>query len=80
MVNNIPTDQQAAQTVTQQNQQSQQLASLVAQNQALIAQVNQSVEATKYLTVDPNSIKPPDDTPAPDDIVQKIKSAQLIQH
>ena len=52
----------------------------MAQNQTIISQVNTSVEATKYQTVNSDDIPAPDPTPAPDDIVQKIKSGQLIQH
>ena len=74
-INPIPSDNAASQSITQQNQQSDSLAALVASHQALAAQVRQSAEATKYQTVTSESIAPTDTTPAPQDIVDKIKSA-----
>jgi hypothetical protein len=56
------------------------LSTLLANQQALAAEVMQSAQATKYQIVASESIKPADTTPAPQDIVDKIKSAQLIQH
>jgi hypothetical protein len=79
-INPIPSNNAASQNIARQNQQSDTLAALEAANQALAAKVMQSAQATKYQTVSSDSIPPTDTTPAPQDIVDKIKSAQLIQH
>jgi hypothetical protein len=76
----MPTDFQVAQYVNQQNTETTQLATLIAQQQALTLQVMNTAELTKYQTINADDITPTDSTPAPDDFVQKIKSAQLIQH
>jgi hypothetical protein len=80
VINPVPSNADITQSVAQQDQQNQQLAALVAANQALTFQVMQSAESTMYQTVDPSTIGAPDSTPAPQDMVDKIKSAQLIQH
>ncbi len=79
-INPIPTDSQVSQSINQQYQQSAMLAALIAEYKTLTERVMQAAQAVKYQTVNPDDIKPPDATPAPDDLVQKIRSAQLIQH
>ena len=76
-INAIPTDTQIAQNVAQKNQANYMLAQLTASNQAL---ADNARKAAQFELNDPSKIKPVDTTPAPSDIVDKIKSAQLIQH
>ena len=77
-INPIPSNNAASQNIAQQNQQRDTLAALVAAQQELARQVLESAQASKYQTVTADSIPPVDTTPAPQDIVDKIKSGQLI--
>jgi len=76
----IATDAEIAQNIAEQHQRESLLSALVANQQALTTKVRQTAEATKYQTVSAADIPPVDTTPAPQDLVDKIKSGQLIQH
>lgn len=79
-INPIPSDSEIAQSIALENQRKQMIADLVASYQVLAVQVLESNQASKYQTVTAESIPPVDNTPAPQDVLDKIKSGQLIHH
>ncbi len=79
-INPIPSDSAVSQSIAQQNQQSDTLAALIAARQALVVPVQQQAEASKYQTVNSQSIPAPSTDQAPADAVAKMKSNQVMYH
>lgn len=79
-INPIPSDDQVSQSVTNQNQQNDNLAALLAQRQVLVAPVQQQAQASKYQTVNSQNIPAPSTNQPPQDVVAKMKSNQVMFH
>jgi len=76
--NPIPTDAEALQRIALQNQQKAGMYALLAARTALAARIQGAAEATKYETVVSQNIAPANTTPAPQDVVDQIKSHKLV--
>ncbi|MBF0570982.1 MAG: hypothetical protein HQL12_03830 [Candidatus Omnitrophica bacterium] len=73
-INPIPSNSKVSQSIARQNQQNDTLAAMLAAREALVIPVQQQAQATKYQTVTSQSIPPVSTTPAPADVVEKVKS------
>jgi hypothetical protein len=80
-INPIPSDNAVSQSIAQQNQQSDALATLLATSQALVLPVRQQAQASKYRTINSQDIPAVSTNQAPADTVAKIKSNQaMVSH
>lgn len=79
-INAPRTDAEVLQSIAQQNKNREKIAALLSANATITAQIRQQANAAKYETVNSQNIPAPDTTPVPAEILEKLKSNQLIHH
>jgi len=80
VINPIPSDDTATQSIAQQNQHADALAAELSSRQALVAPVVQQAQATKYQSPTYNDIPTPTTTSPSADTIAKVQSKQYSFH
>jgi len=74
------TDEEILQNIAKQNEYRDKVTTLLAANAKTTAQIRQENDVNKYQIVLSQNIPLPDKTPAPADLLAKLKSNQLMHH
>lgn len=79
-INPIRTNTEILQAIEQLNENRDKINSVLTANAMITAQIRQQAQAGKFQTVTSQSIPGPNTDPAPADLLEKLKSNQLMHH